>query len=139
MIDQGLPQPARALYTAPTMRRLATRSALLAALLVASLAALGSACTVEGKTPDCTNNVTADGVVSAEDGCQQFAICDKGSPAACCDQLAPETCDYQFCLFGYGAPRTAEMLSCLDPGGAIGQGGGGTGGGGTGGSGGDGG
>lgn len=132
--DEGLPQPTPALYTAPTMRRLPIRSALLAALLVTSIAALGPACTVEGTTADCSNNVTADGVASAEDGCQQFAVCPSGGPVNCCQDpdlgLDPESCEYQFCLFGYGAARTEAMLRCLDPAGTIGAGGGGTGGGG---------
>lgn len=121
------------------MRRLATRSALLAALFVACIAALGPACTVEGTTADCSNNVTADGIVSDPEGCQQFARCDKGGPVDCCEELNPMSCEYQFCLFGYGAARTEAMLRCLDPAGNIGSGGGGTGGSGTGGSGGDGG
>ena len=64
------------------MRRLATPIALLLAAL--ALGSLASACGSEGTTPVCVNNVGADGITPAEDGCQRFAVCPEGRAADCC-------------------------------------------------------
>jgi len=117
------------------MRRLTPSIASLLASLV--LVILAAACGAEGTTATCDNNVTADGVFPEENGCQQFAVCDKGSPEACCPETPGNPCDQVFCLFGYGV-RTAETVQCFGgtpptgdgDGGSGGDGGGGGGGGG---------
>jgi hypothetical protein len=110
------------------MRRLAL---LTAPLLLLVLAAIAPACGGgEGTTPECTNNITGDGVTPNENGCQQFAVCERGSPEVCCAEDPnnppdPNDCEFVICLFGYGV-RDARTEQCFQGGmgGAGGRGGG---------------
>ena len=116
------------------MRRLAPSALVLAVL---ALGALAPACGSEGTTPDCTNNVTADGVLEpGKEGCQQFAPCivngEATDPRACCPETPAIPCEQVICLFGYGArvepgdnmgPSTAECFGETPGNGAGGNGG----------------
>jgi hypothetical protein len=80
-------------------------------LLVGAVALLlggAEACVTdpEGTTPDCVQDVDEGSHQVIDNGCNQFAVCDKGNAAACCtdakgDPLAGE--DLKACLYGYGA------------------------------------
>jgi hypothetical protein len=82
--------------------------ALLAACV---LLAFGAGCgSEEGTTPDCVQDVNADGHQTPANGCNPFAPCVIGGQAKpateCCKNVGngdPLSYDYQACLYGYGA------------------------------------
>ena len=112
----------------------------IAVLLLLAPLTIAAACTSEeGTTPECTPNVTDDGVSNVEDGCQQFPACDGDATAVkCCGENTAMSidCGVVSCRLGFGIPKSAftaaERDVCLSE---TGAGGSGTGAGGSGGSG----
>jgi hypothetical protein len=83
------------------------RAAIVAAFVVGALASLAApGCSSESDTnATCKPNVTSDGIVQMDDGCDTFAACiidgKKQDPSACCAGL--DGSDLAQCLYGYGA------------------------------------
>src|SRR5215210_4535705 len=101
--------------TALAALRASLRTLTLAALFAAPIVSEAACSTAEGTTPDCANDVTADGIEpDLNKGCSGFAVCrDQGGNEAdpktvCCKDKKTE-CGLQTCLFGYGATTQADF------------------------------
>lgn len=86
------------------MRKLPLRMASLLHLMIASLALVQAACTDEGVTPTCVENIDPEsGIVKDTEGCHRFPPCIVGgrqvNPIECCKndkgQFDP------MCVYGY--------------------------------------
>jgi len=105
----------------------------IAALLLLAPLTIAAACTTEeGTTPECTPNVSGDGIENVEDGCQQFPVCEGDATAVRCCGENTETsidCGIVTCRLGFGIAKSAfsaaERNACLSEGGTGGSGTGG--------------
>ncbi len=72
-------------------------------LLVGALALLlcGACADTEGTTPKCVQNVDKNGITDVAEGCNKFAVCEKGPPSACCEGITNDL-ELKACLYGYG-------------------------------------
>jgi hypothetical protein len=107
------------------------RRPLRAVLLVASLLAAAACTSEEGVTPTCAQDMTANGHVKTDGGCNPFAVCvidgKVSSPSQCCAPFKDNQYDYAACLYGYGEGNLGNGTG--GAGGSNGTGSGGAGGG----------
>jgi len=78
---------------------------MLAGAAAVMISATGACTSSTTWTPVCTENVSQDGIQIVDGGCEGFATCPLGPPAACCvdaDGGALTGSDLADCLYGYG-------------------------------------
>ncbi|HVK69300.1 MAG TPA: hypothetical protein VM694_32810 [Polyangium sp.] len=94
-------------------------SPLLAAIVVALMCGAAACASEEGTTPTCTQDLSENGHIDVDNGCNPFATCvvngKVSPPAECCKDL--QGFELNACLYGYGAAP--------DPSGGTGGSGGG--------------
>jgi hypothetical protein len=102
--------PAMRTPSNPHLLRLA-----LGAIVASVFAAFVACADPDTQTPTCVPNVGEAGINSTiANGCEQFAVCEMGPPAACCvnaDGGALTGNDLATCLHGYGDPSCVFLLT----------------------------